>query len=477
MKKLILSTIAFLSIVSCEDRDDNVYVPDNNLEIQDFIWKGLNLWYYWQDEVSDLADDRFSTNEEYAKYLDNYPDPFNLFDALSHPEDRFSYITDDYNDLLNSQQGIFKTNGVEFGLSYKNGSSNEIFGYVWYILPGTDAEGKNISRGDIFTGVDGQTLTDTNYFELLFGSNDSYTLNMADYDNGAFTSNGNEITLTKIDNYTENPIFISKTIDYNNQKIGYLMYNGFTAQFDDELNNAFAQFKADGIIDLILDLRYNPGGSVNSSANLASMISSQSSNDLFIRLRYNNKIMAALGNSATDYKFRTSINGEAINGLNLNRVYVLTTGRTASASELIINGLDPYMEVIQIGTTTVGKNEASVALFDSESYQYDDDTLNPNHTWGMQPIISRNENSVGFSDYTDGFQPEIELREDLDNMGVLGDINEPLLARALQEISGVAAKAIPQITRPVESFKDSKIVRPLKDNMFIETEKVKLKNF
>ncbi|UNY97681.1 S41 family peptidase [Zhouia spongiae] len=475
MKKLYALTFTFLFLLSCDDKDDNIFVPDNNLEVQDFIWKGLNLWYYWQDDVNDLADNRFSSNQEYASYLDNYSNPGSLFDALIHQDDRFSYITDDYNDLLNSQQGVFKTNGVEYGLSYKNNSSNEIFGYVWYILPGTDAEGKNIMRGDIFTGVNGQPLTDTNYIDLLFGTNDTYTLNMADYDSGNFTSNGIDITLTKSDHYTENPIYISKTITLDNQKIGYLMYNSFTAQFDDELNATFGQFKSDGITALVLDLRYNPGGSVNSSANLASMISTQSEDKLFIRLRYNGKLQEIFGSNRTDYHFRNTLDGNVINSLNLNRVYVLTTDRTASASELIINGLDPYIQVIQIGTTTVGKNEASVALFDSDSYQYDDDSLNPNHTWGMQPIISRNENSVGFSDYTDGFDPEIKLMEDIENMGILGDINEPFLARALQEITGAAAKPSPRTGSPVQSFKDSKVIRPSKDNMYIETERLQFR--
>ncbi len=80
------------------------------------------------------------------------------------------------------------------------------------------------------------------------------------------------VELTKQEGLVENPVFIVKSFDINGQKIGYLMYNGFTNEFDEDLNNAFGTFKADGVTDLVLDLRYNPGGSVNSSRLLSSMI-------------------------------------------------------------------------------------------------------------------------------------------------------------------------------------------------------------
>lgn len=467
MKKIFLSILVTTLFFSCSDKDDDIVTPDENLEIHDFIWKSLNLVYYWQNDVPNLADSKASPSSAYIDFLDNYTTPESLFEALQHPEDRFSYITDDYHDLLNSQQGIFDSNGIEFGLLRFNGS-NDVFGYVWYVLPDSDASGKDIQRGDIFTGVNGQTLNVGNYFDLLFGDNSgTYTLNMADISDNVISPNGEEVTLTKETNYQENPVYIAKTLDVNGEKVGYLMYNGFTAPFDDKLNEAFGQFKSDGVTDLILDLRYNPGGSVNSSANLASMISGLPSNDLFIKLKYNDK----LSQFNVDYNFRSSLNdGEAINNLGLDRLYVITTGSTASASELIINGLNPYIDVIQIGGTTVGKNEASISVFDSESLAYDDDTLNPNHTYGMQPIVARNENSVGFNSYTDGFDPQIGLEEDLENMGVLGDVNEPLLARVIQEISGISARKDFTPLFPVSSFTNSKMSKPTGNNMYMDIE-------
>ena len=83
-------------------------------------------------------------------------------------------------------------------------------------------------------------------------------------------------------------------------------------------------------------------------------------------------------------------------------------------------------------------------------------------------MVGRNENADGFFDYTAGLAPDIELSEDLTNLGVLGDINEPLLARALQEISGGAAKIDFTVEMPAEHFTSSRLHTPVKDNMYLE---------
>lgn len=466
----LFTLITFVAVLSCTDQDDNIFVPDPNLEIQDFIWKGLNLYYFWQDEVADLQDDRFNSRETYEEFLAGYPNPEGLFNYLLSPEDRFSYITDDYAELQNAREGNFDSNGMEFGLiGYSD--NNKVNGYVRYVLEGSDADLKGIKRGDLFVGVNGTPLDRDNYYDLLFGpSSGQYTLNMGAFDaSDNIVANGTDIELAKSQT-TENPVFIVKTIPLENGSVaGYLMYNRFTSNFDDELNDAFGELAAAGIDELVLDLRYNPGGSVNSSANLASMITGQFNNELFIRLRYNQKLQEVLGRSQTDYNFRSTVSGQGINSLMLERLYVITTSRTASASELIINGLDPYIEVIQVGDITTGKNESSVTLYDSPSFRFNDDGLNPNHTWAMQPLISRNENAVGFSDYTSGFNPEVPLKEDLRQLGILGDISEPLLAKVLSQIDpSLSAKRLPLTPLSVEEIFGSEWQEPLKNNMYQE---------
>lgn len=466
MKKLffLLLFTGFI-LFSCKDEDDEMLTVSKDLEVQDFIWSDLNFWYFWQADVPDLADNRFSTNSQYASYLGNFPNPEDLFENLLYVDDRFSYITDNYNELLSSQMGISTSNGVEFGL-IQPGSGVEIFGYVRYILPNSDASGQNIERGDIFIGVNGTQLTINNYIDLLFGDNNTYTLNMADINNGTITGNGLEVTLTKQE-YIENPVFITQTLDVGGQPVGYLMYNGFTSSFENELNDAFAQFQSDNITDLIIDLRYNPGGSINTSVRLASMITGQFNGQLFAKERWNDKVQPLLSTEQINNNFTDQLNdGTAINSLGLTRLYVLTTSSSASASELLINGLNPYINVIQIGGTTRGKNEGSITLLD---YIDEKGTINPNHTWGMQPLVLRLENSIGFSDYTAGLPPDTVLPEDLENMGVLGDTNEPLLAEAIAQISGMAKplSAKKTVQMPVQDeIADTKRLTPTGDNMY-----------
>ncbi len=488
MKNFLVLFLGFGILLSgCVKNDDGVDGPDGpdpeptaEVVVQDFMWGAMNIWYFWQAEVPNLADDKFSTDEEYTAFLQTETDPAEFFDTkLRFSDDRFSFYNEDYKELTDNLSGISRSNGVEFGL-FLFSNSDDLFGYVRYIVKNSDASTKAIARGDLFTGVDGQTLNRDNYIELLFGDNATYTLNMADIVNGTISPNGIEVSLTKQEAQLEDPVYIVKSIDVSGQKIGYLMYNGFTNEFDQELNDAVGQLKSDGITDLILDLRYNSGGSVNSSRLLSSMIYGTHTDQLFLRQRWNPKIQAAFTaddpTALEDYFADETSAGTPLNTLNLSRVFILITGSTASASELVINGLDPYIDVITIGTTTTGKNEFSLTMVDDPDrdgapFIYTpsrESQINPENSWAIQPLVGRNENASGFSDYTAGFAPDIELDEDLDNFGILGDINEPLLARAIQEITGLSSKRDFTAKYPVNLLTSSKMFKPMRDNMVLD---------
>jgi carboxyl-terminal processing protease len=482
MKKVYLLFLGMVMFNASCSKDDNSIVntdtPDPvgtaDVTVQNSMWKAMNLWYFWQTEVANLSDTKFSTDAAYTEFLESEKDPELFFEnKLRFSEDRFSFLAEDYKELVQSFAGVSKSNGLEFGLSFY-GEGNDIFGYVRYIIPGSDASSKAIQRGDVFTGVNGISLNEVNYIELLFGTADSYILNMADISNNTITPNNKEVSLTKLEGLVENPVFITKTFDVSGKKIGYIMYNGFTSNFDEELNNAFGTLKTAGVTDLVLDFRYNPGGSVNSSRLLSSMVYSTNTSQLYVRQRWNSKIQPQLrASQLEDYFADKTGDGNAINTLNLRKVYVLATGSSASASELVMNGLDPYVEVVHIGTTTRGKNEFSITLVDnpSNSYIYSASTANnikSTNAWGIQPLVGRNENSAGFFDYTAGFTPDIELREDLSNLGELGNPNEPLLARAIQEITGVSAKVDFTVKMPVDLLTSSKMFTPIRDNMYLD---------
>ena len=489
MKKYfaLFLAIGFL-LTSCKKDDDGLNPgtkvdpdPNANVDVQDFMWSAMNFWYFWQADVPNLSDDKFPNTAEgskaYTEFLASEADPGKFFDDhLKFGEDRFSTYSDDFKEFTQSLAGISKSNGMEFGV-VRFSDSDDLFGYVRYIVPGSDAATKDIGRGDLFTGVNGQTLNTSNYIALLFGENDSYTLNMATISDNVISPNGEEVALTKMPNLVENPVFLDKIFEIGGQKIGYLVYNGFTNEFDEDLNAAFGRFVAGGVTDLVLDLRYNPGGSVNSARLLSSMIHGTNTNNLFLKQRWNSKIQTQLTDEQlVDYFADKTSDGTAINTLNLTKVYVLATGSSASASELVINGLAPYIDVVQIGETTRGKNEFSITMVDDPQSNFGpwiynperESNINPDNKWAIQPLVGRNENADGFFDYTSGLAPDIELQEDLANLGVLGDQNEPLLARAIQEITGSTAKIDFSVGIPAEVMTSSKMFTPLKDNMILD---------
>ena len=450
MKKIYIALFAlFLTSISCEsDLEGEAFKQPI---IQNFMWRAMNLWYFWQAEVPDLADDRFRTEDELKAFLQQTPDPEDFIRSILFEEDRFTFFSDDFDELLNSLAGIRTSNGLQFFIVDLSSDTSETdrFMFVRNVIPGSDAAEQGIQRGDVFWGVGGEQFTSSNFSQLI--NPETYTLNHGELDiaNRLVVRTDEEVTVTKEENLQENPIRLATTLDVNGTKVAYLMYRSFNRNFNAELNDAFGQFLAEGATELVLDMRYNGGGSVNTSRLLASMIYGPNTNDLYVRQRWNDKIQNQFSDEVLNDFFANQLaDGTPLNSLRLNRVYVLGTGSTASASELVMNGLDPYIEVIHIGSTTTGKNEFSISLVDDPDnfYQYSpnrENLINPSNSWIIQPLVGRNENSVGFFDYTAGFDPDVEQLEDVFNLGTLGDPTEPLLATALNLIAGPSTSRAP----------------------------------
>ncbi|MEW7290728.1 S41 family peptidase [Aquimarina sp. 2304DJ70-9] len=435
LKHFMLLLLLGSLFVGCFDDNDDVPQVTGTTEINDFIYKGMRTWYLYKSDVSDLQDNRFSSDQAYTDYLRSFPSPEAIFEALKANIDEFSFLVDDYVALEQAFDGISRNNGMEFGLVRYPDDPTNVFGYVRYVLPGTDAEAKGVQRGDIFNTVDGTQITDSNFRTLI--DPDTYTIGLATFDGTNVTATGTSVTLNKVQ-YTENPIFINKTIDVGGNPVGYLMYNAFTADFDTQLNAAFAKLKSDNVTELILDLRYNGGGDVETAKDLSSMITGQFNESVFTTEEWNDEFQQEFIENDPGRLINLFDNqirgGAAINSLNLTRLYILTTRGSASASELVINGLDPYINVIQVGDTTRGKFQASITVYDSDNFRRQG--ANTGHTYAMQPLVLKSINSAGFTDYFDGFAPEVALEEDLTNLGILGDENEPLLKAALDNIAG-----------------------------------------
>lgn len=450
--KLLLLFVITSSFLSCfDDMDDNAVSAS---EINDFIWKGMNAVYLYKDNIPNLANDRFSSNEEYADYLNSFSAPETLFESLIYQRptvDRFSWIVDDYIALEQQLGGTAKRSGYEISFYPIPGSASDLFGVVRLVLPNSSASNNGLMRGQVFTKVDGVQLTQDNFAQLF--APDSYSIEFADYgDNGTpenldddiITNNGQTASLTK-SVLTENPVFRSRIINVDGENVGYLMYNGFTKEFDSDLNAAFANFATNNVQHLVLDLRYNPGGSVRTASFLGSMITGQYFNQVFAKLEYNSDLQS----NNFDVEFDNQLaDGSTINSLNLNKVYVIATPSSASASEMIINSLRAYIDVVHIGFETVGKSQASQTIYDSPNLAREG--ANPNHTYAMQPLIAITVNKLSERVPSSGLVPTtgFRIKENPSNFGVLGDENEPLLALAIADIAGTGRRMPPNLNVP-----------------------------
>jgi carboxyl-terminal processing protease len=422
---LILSLSVFASSCDQDDEPGPVAVNEDNVHVNDWILENMDFWYLWSNELPGAPD------------KNQNPDDF--FQSLLSDDDRFSWIQENYQDLLNSLQGISKEAGFEYVL-YKEDGSNNVLAQVLYVKPASPAENAGIERGDAITHVNGQQLNTSNYQSVLSSLSDgnySITYKPLLIEDESFDAE-KTISLSTVV-YMENPNYFSKVIEINNKKIGYYVYNFFSSgtdgeagKYDAEMDNIFAGFKEKGITDLVLDLRFNSGGSEVSANNLGSLIAPDPGNKIFFRREYNTRVEEEIlsdPNAGASYlqsklKFKAENIGNQLSG----RVYVLTGSRTASASELIINGLSPYMDVFLIGDVTYGKNVGSISIYDE---------ADPRNTWGMQPIVLKVYNSLNQSDYSEGFIPDIENKDNNRFIYPLGDMREELLSKAIEQITGV----------------------------------------
>ena len=153
--------------------------------------------------------------------------------------------------------------------------------------------------------------------------------------------------------------------------------------------------------------------------------------------------------------------------LDLSDVYFLTSRHSASASELIIIGLEPYMNTTQIGENTYGKFYGSITVPDLEE--------TPRHSWALQPLVFKFANSIDYTDFNDGLVPDITIKDNVLEMKQFGDITDPILAKALEEITGVSPIATKSVSLPVNYTVLPDPVRELKNRAVVSLDPAKLK--
>jgi carboxyl-terminal processing protease len=445
-------------------------------DVNKFIWTGLHDFYLWNDMIPNLTTNKFNNKDSLNQFLNKSTDPQQLFASLLYKYevvDRWSFLVEDAKTIDDWISGTSKTMGYDFRLA-QIGNTNNVFGFVRYVLKDSPADKAGMKRGDIFISVNNEQLTISNYAKLLF-SNDTYKLGFAKFTVSGITATDRSLTMTAV-TMQENPIYLDTIFTSQNEKIGYLVYNGFNSEFDIQLNDVMKKFKEANINQMVLDLRYNGGGSVQSSIYLASMIYGTHKTKLFARAQYNANLQEYFADML-DENFalriaKTETTPETpITTLNLQKVYIIVSGNTASASELLINGLRPYMNVKVVGINTYGKYVGSATIRDWD----EQGNVNPSHNYAMQPIIVKYVNSAGDPDFVNGLTPNIFSEEDYVNLLPFGDPNEQLLSAVLNDINGiqVTSKTLKSAQFGLKKLADSHDFKPFAYDMYMNPQNLK----
>lgn len=432
---------------SCsKDDDEIVTTPTEEEEEEDpvVITESVYTWiesemrenYYWYSEIPAASS---------LNYKLGVPD---FFESLLSSKDGkhdsnsdyfYSYI-ESTSDVSASTKSISQTDysyGFEFQLYNMVDENKKPLGYsyahILYVVPNSPASEAGIKRGMWITYVNGERMTGTNndYYTLLGSGAMQVTVETFDANKGY--TNAQTINLASARAIEDDPVHYHTIItdEKSGKKIGYLVYNHFTDSQTDEdekynkellaLSKEFA-----GVDEFVLDLRYNGGGLITCAQLLSTILAPSSAlSQTFCNLTFNNKQSPRTYNLS----YAKSLISTGTN-LNLSRLYVLVSDRTASASELVINALRPYMgdaNVILIGEQTEGKNVGS-ETFENTTYK-----------WEMHPITCQIYNSKGESDnYVNGFTPQYEVSEIAHRDKVLdfGNTDEIMLSTAISVING-----------------------------------------
>jgi carboxyl-terminal processing protease len=402
------SALAALLVVSCGDGAD-LYACDVEAEK---VWlRGyMRDWYLWAASAPNPAPDDFATVSDYFTAL--------LFTGNGAvPPDRWSYIyeTADFDRLYVDGQvlgyGLFVNDQV---LGYSDRVDPRIDVQLPLKVRFTEAESPvgeaGLKRGDTIVSINDRPSADIvadNDFAALVPVNEGEHLKIV-IDNGSGPTTYDLISRT----YPVTPVPVATVLSSaNGIQVGYLVLSAFITQADAPLTQALDSIRRQGATELIIDLRYDTGGRNDTATLLASLIVGYGhAGETFVETRYN----AAHRDANVTAKLSSS------QAPAFSRVLVITGPRTCSASELLINGLKPYADVVTLGGSTCGKPEG----FAPE--------LHCGVTYA--PVIFEAVNSLGQGQYYDGIPPTCPVADDFSSE--LGSPSEKLTAAALDYIDG-----------------------------------------
>lgn len=443
MKKLVFLTLIILAFaVSCKKDDEN-NTPDNtnntgdtvvtDAMARDTLYDLMQVVYLWYKEMP-----RVTKN--------NYSDPYKLMEAMRYkPLDRFSYVAD-YDEWNNEMSGVVSGyHGIRVGLDPAGKAR------IALIYRESPMYASGVRRGWIIKSVNNVDIAaaiqsgNNTAYNAAFGANEVGVSNKF-----VFTRpNGTDTTITSAKAaFNTKAVLAYDTIHLKTGAIaGHIVYESFIQPSLTDLATAFAYFKANNVQNIILDLRYNLGGDVDVSRQLASYIAGSSvSGQTFAQLTYNDKLTRY--NKAIPFLTVT-------NSIAAKKMVVITTRSTVSASEFMINGLKPYIDVVTVGDTTLGKPIGMNVWDVGKKYIF-------------APITFKILNSQGQGDYFNGIPPTKLAVDDITHD--FSDRREASLRQAISYLetgafvtskSASAFRRYPQVSERPEWMK----------NMFIIPEK------
>ncbi len=386
--RLFLLTLLFpLFLFSCK-KDEPVAPERPTVEEQarDQLYKIMQDWYLWYDKMPEVN-------------VDDYKGPEDLLEALRYKElDKWSFVAD--KSLFESYFGAGEYLGFGFGYGYDED------GKIWisFVFKDSPLYPEGVRRGWLLTAVDDHVLSPNEDLGPLMGDPVAGVQKKLTF----LTPDSNTVSVTAIkDTISINAVLLADTLHINNEVVGHLVFQTFIDPAMAELDSAFSFFKSVNVTDLIVDLRYNGGGSLNVAQKLGSLIAGNANKgNTLCRLEHNDK--------RTDQNEDVPLLEET-QALSLNRIIYITSRGSASASEVIINGLTPFMNVVLVGDRTYGK---PVGM---HSWIYD--------KYVFVPVCFKLVNANGEGDYFDGIPADDYAEDGLQY--AFSDRREPRLQDAI----------------------------------------------
>lgn len=353
--------------------------------------------YYWYQEIPDNLN------------ASSYASPYDLLEAVRVPQDAYSFI------ITEEQYAATYTNAnsVAFGFSYRMANDGQSL-EVRFVYDNGSAHDSGLARGDKIIAIDGvsvptlaaQVNAGTNTWGNIFGDSTEGVTGLYTW----LKPDGEQIVAEMMKTVVDtNTLLHHEVVNSFEKNVGYMVFNRFIDRSRDDLNVAFNDFAANNVDELILDVRYNGGGLVSVANQLSTQIAGENvAGETFVNLVYNDKNPQNNSSSLFDL-------GAGIEQLNLDKVVVLTTASTCSASELVVNALSPFIDVVTVGSNTCGKpiGMNPVQICDKVIFAINFETTN----------------GVGEGGYFDGIPAACFAQDQI--VGDWGALGDPLLQEGL----------------------------------------------